>query len=61
MVDNLKNGWNEITLDFDKAINTSDGGADFGAINYFRIFFFTNGKDHPDVAVGIDDLRFTGK
>ncbi|NRF41553.1 hypothetical protein [Pedobacter foliorum] len=61
LVDNLKNGWNEITLDFDKAINTGDGGADFKSINYFRVFFFTNSKDHPDVAVGIDDLRFTGK
>ncbi|MDB5015017.1 MAG: hypothetical protein JWQ25_3219, partial [Daejeonella sp.] len=61
LVDGLHNGWNEISLDLDKSIATDDGGADLAAINYFRIFFFTTSKDHPDVVVGIDDLRFTGK
>jgi hypothetical protein len=57
----LKNGWNEITLDLSKSIKTPDGGANMKAINHFRIFFFTKAKDHPDVIVGIDDLRFTEK
>jgi hypothetical protein len=61
LLDNLKNGWNEITLDLDKGIKTGDGGADLTKIDHFRIFFFTNGKDHPDIVTGIDDLRFVSK
>jgi hypothetical protein len=61
LIPSLKNGWNEITLDFDKAIKTDDGGADYGAINHFRIFFFTTGKDHEDLVTGIDDLKFISK
>ncbi|SDP87957.1 hypothetical protein SAMN05428975_3300 [Mucilaginibacter sp. OK268] len=61
LIPNLKNGWNEITLDFDKAIKTDDGGADYTAINHFRIFFFTTGKAHADLTTGIDDLRFISK
>jgi hypothetical protein len=61
LIPNLKNGWNEVTLDFDKAIKTDDGGADYTAINHFRIFFFTTGKAHADLATGIDDLRFISK
>jgi len=57
----LKNGWNEITLDLDKAIKTEDGGADLTKIDHFRIFFFTNSKDHADIVTGIDDLRFISK
>jgi len=61
LIPKLKNGWNEITLDFDKSIKTGDGGADYTAINHFRIFFFTTGKDHGDLTTGIDDLRFISK
>jgi hypothetical protein len=61
LIPGLKNGWNEITLDFDKAIKTDDGGADYSAINHFRIFFFTTGKDHADLTTGIDDLKFISK
>jgi len=61
LIPTLKNGWNEITLDFDKAIKTGDGGADYTAINHFRIFFFTTGKAHADLTTGIDDLRFISK
>jgi hypothetical protein len=61
LLPSLKNGWNEISLDLDKAIKTPDGGADLTAINHFRIFFFTKDKDHAEVTVGIDDLRFVAK
>lgn len=61
LIPTLKNGWNQITLDFDKSIKTGDGGADYTAINHFRIFFFTNSKDHSELTTGIDDLRFISK
>jgi hypothetical protein len=61
LIPSLKNGWNLVTLDFDKAIKTGDGGADYTAINHFRIFFFTSGKDHADLVTGIDDLKFISK
>jgi hypothetical protein len=61
LIPSLKNGWNLVTLDFDKAIKTGDGGADYTAINHFRIFFFTSGKDHADLITGIDDLKFISK
>ncbi|HMG07064.1 MAG TPA: hypothetical protein VK609_01080 [Mucilaginibacter sp.] len=61
LIPTLKNGWNEITLDFDKAIKTGDGGANYSQINHFRLFFFTTVKDHPDLTTGIDYLRFLSK
>lgn len=61
LLPSLKNGWNEITLDFDKSIKSGDGGADYKAINHFRIFFFTKDKTHDDVITGIDDLKFVIK
>jgi hypothetical protein len=61
LIPSLKPGWNEITLDFDKSIKSDDGGADYSAINHFRIFFFTTGKDHADLVTGIDDLKFISK
>ena len=61
LIPTLKNGWNQITLDFDKAIKTSDGGADYTKLNHFRIFFSTNSKDHADLITGIDYLRFFSK
>ncbi len=61
LLDNLKNGWNLISLDLDKSIKTADGGADLTKIDHFRIFFFTNDKAHADITVGIDDLRFVAK
>ncbi|WP_316815275.1 hypothetical protein [Pedobacter nyackensis] len=57
----LVNGWNQITLDFDKSNKTADGGADYKAINHFRIFFFTKDKTHEDLMTGIDDLKFVIK
>lgn len=61
LIPSLKNGWNELTLELSKSINTGDGGADLTAINHFRIFFFTKDKEHADIITGIDDLRFAGK
>lgn len=61
LIPSLKNGWNLITLDFDKSIKTNDGGADYTSIDHFRIFFFTTGKDHDDLVTGIDNLRFISK
>jgi hypothetical protein len=61
LIPTLKNGWNLVKLDFNKSIKTGDGGADYTAINHFRIFFFTTGKDHADLVTGIDDLRFVSK
>jgi len=61
LIPSLKNGWNEITLDFDKSIKSDDGGADYSAINHFRIFFFTSSKNHADLVTGIDDLKFASK
>ena len=58
LIPTLKNGWNEIALNFSKAIKTGDGGADYSAINHFRIFFFTTGKDHGDLVTGVDDFVF---
>ncbi|WP_121811876.1 hypothetical protein [Mucilaginibacter kameinonensis] len=61
LIPTLKNGWNQITLDFDKSIKTGDGGADYTKINHFRIFFFTQTKDHTDLISGVDDLKFISK
>jgi hypothetical protein len=61
LLDGLKNGWNEINLDLDKTNKTSDGGVDLSKVDHFRMFFFTNTKDHPDITVGIDDLKFISK
>jgi len=61
LIPSLKNGWNLVTLDFNKSIKTGDGGADYTAINHFRIFFFTTGKDHADLVTGIDGLKFISK
>jgi hypothetical protein len=61
LLPSLRNGWNEVTLDLDKSIKSGDGGADYKALNHFRIFFFTNNKTHEDILTGIDDLKFVMK
>lgn len=57
----LKNGWNELKLDFSAAALSSDGGPDVSAFNFFRIYFWTKDKAHPDLQVGIDDIRLMEK
>lgn len=44
-----KNGWNDITLDFDRG---TDGGCDLSAINWFRFYNKTSG----DVLVQFKDI-----
>ena len=57
IIPNLKNGWNELTLNFSTAQLSSDGGPDIHAFNFFRIYLWTSSKTHTDVALGVDDLR----
>lgn len=62
MLPNLKNGWNELTLAFsDAAESSGDGGPDLSKFNFFRLYLWTSGKDHPDVKIGLDDLRIVEK
>ncbi|MXV52914.1 hypothetical protein GS399_18220 [Pedobacter sp. HMF7647] len=58
LLPSLKNGWNEVKLNFKDGESTSDGGADIAAINFFRIFFWTNDKNHADLTVGVDAVGF---
>ncbi|WP_133053984.1 hypothetical protein [Niastella yeongjuensis] len=62
LLPNLKNGWNEITLNFSDAGESSgDGGPKLSAFNFFRLYLWTTGKTHADVALGLDDLRLVEK
>jgi hypothetical protein len=62
MLPNLKNGWNELTLNFsDAAESSGDGGPKLTAFNFFRLYLWTTGKTHADVALGLDDLRLIEK
>ncbi len=62
IIPTLRNGWNELALNFsDAAKSDGDGGPDIHAFNFFRMYFWTKDKDHGDVEVGVDDLRFRKK
>lgn len=52
----LKNGWNQINLNFKDA--DLSGTPNPAAVNFFRIFFFTQTKDHADITTGVDGLVF---
>lgn len=56
MLPNLKNGWNEMNLNFKDAVQS--GTPNPAAVNFFRIFFFTSSKDHSGVVTGVDGLVF---
>ncbi|MFT3680147.1 MAG: hypothetical protein QM791_07725 [Ferruginibacter sp.] len=58
IIPTLVDGWNEIALDFKTAASSNDGGPDITAFNFFRIYFWTKSKDHPDLITGVDFLRF---
>ena len=60
-IPSLKNGWNEIKLNFNTAIVSGDGGPDIHAFNFFRIYFWTKDKTHADLTVGVDDLKFRAR
>jgi len=61
LIPNLKNGWNEVTLDLSAANKSGDGGPDINAFNFFRIYLWTASKDHNDETLGIDDIRLMEK
>jgi len=61
IIPGLKNGWNEVKLNFNTAQTSSDGGPDIHAFNFFRIYLWTGSKQHSDVAIGVDDLRFRAR
>lgn len=61
IIPGLKNGWNEVKLNFNTAQLSSDGGPDIHAFNFFRIYLWTSSKNHSDVSIGVDDLRFIEK
>ncbi len=54
VLNQLNNGWNKVVLKLSDA-NESDGGADLTAINYFRIYFFSN----VQLATKIDNIVFS--
>ena len=61
IIPKLKNGWNQITLDFVDAQVTGDGEADMAAINYFKMFFWTTKATTADLTTGIDGIQFIPK
>jgi hypothetical protein len=61
IIPSLKNGWNEVKLNFNTAQLSSDGGPDIHAFNFFRVYLWTSSKSHSDVAIGLDDLRFRAR
>ncbi len=61
IIPKLKNGWNQITLDFADAQAAGDGEADMSAINYFKIFFWTTNATTADLTTGIDGIQFIPK
>jgi len=62
LIPNLKNGWNELTLPFSSADQSSDNGPELSGFNFFRIYFWTKDKSHAaPLQVGLDDLRLVEK
>jgi hypothetical protein len=61
LIPGLKNGWNQVVLNFSDANVAGDGGADMSAINYFKIFFWTSDKVATTFTCGIDAIQFRAK
>lgn len=57
LIPGLKPGWNEMKLNFATADVSGDGGPDLSKLDFFRMYFWTKDKAHPDMAVAIDDLK----
>ncbi|MEX6689981.1 hypothetical protein QTN47_20905 [Danxiaibacter flavus] len=53
----LRNGWNQIILNFNEANEAGDGGADMSSLNYFKIFFWTTDKATANFTCGIDGIQ----
>jgi hypothetical protein len=56
LIPTLKNGWNQLTLNFSDGGITGDGGPDLGAMNFFKMFFWTADKAVSDQTFGIDGI-----
>ena len=56
IIPKLKNGWNQLTLNFADGGVTGDGGPNLAAMNYFKIFFWTADKATADLNFGIDGI-----
>lgn len=59
IIPTLKNGWNHLELRFNDptAQITGDGGPDFTAMNFVKIFFWTSANVTTAQNYGIDDIR----
>jgi hypothetical protein len=57
IIPDLKNGWNQLKLNFSDAYVSGDGGPDLKAMNFFKMFFWTAAKTTSDQAFGLDDIR----
>lgn len=57
LLPNLKNGWNQLILNFSDANEAGDGGADMSALNFFKIFFWTADKVPTTFVCGIDGIQ----
>jgi len=56
LIPKLKNGWNQLSLNFADGGVTGDGGPNLAAMNYFKIFFWTANKATADLNFGIDGI-----
>ena len=61
IIPGLKNGWNQLTLNFSDAEIAGDGPPDLSAVNYFKIFFWTTDNVTADYTAGIDGIQFKAK
>lgn len=57
IIPTLKNGWNQLKLNFSDGYVSGDGGPDLKAMNYFKMFFWTADKTATDQSFGIDDIK----
>ncbi|MDB5137688.1 MAG: hypothetical protein JWP37_4291 [Mucilaginibacter sp.] len=57
IIPTLKNGWNLLQLKFTDGYMSGDGGPDFTAMNFVKIFFWTADNAASNQNYGIDDIR----
>jgi len=57
IIPTLKNGWNQLKLNFSDGYVSGDGGPDLKAMNFFKMFFWTADKAATDQAFGLDDIK----
>ncbi len=61
LIPKLKNGWNLMKLNFSDSYVSGDGGPDLTAMNYIKMFFWTNDNVTSDQGFGIDDIKVVQK